>query len=501
MNSQPKQNEKLDEMIRRFASALVSAHILFPAENGFTVPETAKNMERLFDSESGKSDRKSAVFTRDLIRFLELAWSNLAAGGEMPDLVRENLPYAQDPVVCLNRLTGECTGKSFSEMLERAMEENAYDLYLENLNRMNENADVFKQDFIFYLKHADSFRENLETLIPDYLNFLRSGKEYLLERLYPSAGQLRTSCDGKGLLSEKRTDEILEHFRRLWQEKQMFGSSRIYRHSSLGFSPLALKNIRDVHAFYGYQEVRRIMLEHYKAFSEGRSNLPLLISSLPGLGKTQMTISHVLYFNNLTLVLPDPGDIAEGLEALILKLEGFKDRRFVLFFDDIDAEKTNWYFFRTRIGGAFSLPENITVTVASNQAFPASVSSRGRGFTFPIFDEIRCMEMVGDSLQNMGMKHPSSNLVSVIAADYVEQFGQKVFEELSPRTLVRYLDELRKNPEKRSQMLKISQGELIPRPDSQVFYEENLKLMRRIYGDSILDDWRTRELQGGKKRV
>ena len=68
-------------------------------------------------------------------------------------------------------------------------------------------------------------------------------------------------------------------------------------------------------------------------------------------------------------------------------------------------------------------------------------------------------------------------------------------------TLVRYLDELRKNPEKRSQLLKISQGELIPRPDSQVFYEENLKLMRRIYGDSILDDWRTRELQGGKKRV
>jgi len=177
-------------------------------------------------------------------------------------------------------------------------------------------------------------------------------------------------------------------------------------------------------------------------------------------------------------------------------LKDFPEYRFVLFFDDIEADKTDWYFFRTQVGGTFSLPENITITVASNQTFPASVSSRGRGFTFPIFDEIRCMEMVSDYLAAHGMRNPESGLICVIASDYVESFGQRKFEELSPRTLVRYLEQLNADREKREKMLKFSQGAMIPRPDSQVFYEENLKLMKSIYGESVIEDFRNQELYG-----
>ena len=47
-------------------------------------------------------------------------------------------------------------------------------------------------------------------------------------------------------------------------------------------------------------------------------------------------------------------------------------------------------------------------------------------------------------------------------------------------------------------MLDSARHDVIPRPDPQVFYDENLKLMRAIYGDSILDEIRNREL-GVKK--
>ena len=86
----------------------------------------------------------------------------------------------------------------------------------------------------------------------------------------------------------------------------------------------------------------------------------------------------------------------------------------------------------------------------------------------------------------------------MIAADYVESFGQKFFEELSPRTLVRYLESYRTDGERRKRMLDSARHDVIPRPDPQVFYDENLKLMRAIYGDSILDEIRNREL-GVKK--
>jgi len=112
--------------------------------------------------------------------------------------------------------------------------------------------------------------------------------------------------------------------------------------------------------------------------------------------------------------------------------------------------------------------------------FPANISSRGRGLTFPIFDEIACSEMVDDFLKHMGMLHPPESLIAVIAADYVEEFGQNSFEELSPRTLVRYLEKYNNNVAKRAKMLSMSREDLIAQPDSQIFYEANLKVTERL---------------------
>jgi hypothetical protein len=241
--------------------------------------------------------------------------------------------------------------------------------------------------------------------------------------------------------------------------------------------------------------VRRLFQQHFASFVAGESNLPLLISSLPGLGKTHFSIAYTLSHPELTLVLLEPAMLGHQFEIILRRLAMHKNRKFVLFFDDLDPEKIDWYYFRTNVGGSFSLPGNIALVLAANYDFPANITSRGRGINFPMFDEIRCQEMVMDFLVSIGMKHCRNELVSVIAADYCEEFGQKKIAELSPRTLIRYLESYKQSPVKRKQMLDFSKKEIIARPDAQIFYNFNVKILRMLYGEEALEVLRQEKIR------
>ena len=104
------------------------------------------------------------------------------------------------------------------------------------------------------------------------------------------------------------------------------------------------------------------------------------------------------------------------------------------------------------------------------------------------------MEMVEDFLASVGFRHTNRNLVSLIATGYTEDFGQKLFSELSPRTLVRYLAKY-DNPVRRRDAVRIACGQVIPRPDAQLFYEFNIRLMRRLYGNEYIDELRRDRLR------
>ena len=207
---------------------------------------------------------------------------------------------------------------------------------------------------------------------------------------------------------------------------------------------------------------------------------------MPGLGKTQFTIAFTKSHENLTLILPEPKALEDGLENLLAQLALRPKHRFVVFFDDIDTDSVNWFHFRTHVGGCFTPPENVMLIIASNYEFPANISSRGVGITYPMFDEVRCLEMILDYLTDLGMKNPPNNLISIIGADYVEEFGMKNFEDLSPRTLARYLEIYDQSPEKRRRMFDMSKQQLVTRPDPQSFYDENLRLMKTLYGEEGL---------------
>ena len=267
-----------------------------------------------------------------------------------------------------------------------------------------------------------------------------------------------------------------------------FAGGRAFRYLDGRFLPATLEKIRPVDHFFGFPSVRRIFHEHFRDFARGKECVPLLISSLPGHGKTQLTIAHALAHENLTLILAAAEMLEQPLEALIEALRQRPDRRFVVFFDDINPESLDWYTFRTNVGGTFSPPGNVLLAIAGNYEFPAEILSRGRSVAFPTFDDVRCQEMVEDFLKMNGIRHPNPNLISLVAAEYTEEFGQKRYTELSPRTLMRHLALYEHDQRRRRDAIQLSCGPMVTKPDAQLFYEFNIRLMRKLYGNEYIEN-------------
>ncbi|MBQ4328750.1 MAG: hypothetical protein IJC27_03390 [Lentisphaeria bacterium] len=265
-----------------------------------------------------------------------------------------------------------------------------------------------------------------------------------------------------------------------------FRAHRVFGYSNGMFKMVNPSSVKPVSKFFGYPGVRLALSEHFKDFSAGRTSLPLLINSLPGYGKTSMVISFALSVPGTVVILPEPDTLENSWQQLINRLSARQDHRFVIFFDDIDPRSVNWYNFRTNVGGAFTPPGNIMPVLTANYEFPPSILSRGRRISYPVFDEERCLEMIEDFLATFGMKKPPRNIVSLMGAEYTEEFGQKKFTELSPRTLMRHLALYESDQRKRKQIVELSGGGMITRPDAELFYEFNIELMRSLYGEEYI---------------
>lgn len=399
-----------------------------------------------------------------------------------------------DSVDCINELTRLCEGKALVSNLENCILDalTAHNIF----NYYQEADSASGKEKQFLVLHAERVCRSAGIVLA-YIQLLEQldSDRSALSRIRPEAFQLFKEKSTIKLAKGRISGKTLEILAARARASDPFIGNRSFRYLDGQFYPAELSTIRKIDQFFGYNEVRRIFYEHFLAFSRGESNYPLLVSSLPGLGKTHFSIAYTLCFDNLTIILPEPGDLEKGLEPLTRKLAVRKDHKFVIFFDDIDPAKTNWYYFRTNVGGSFALPPNVNIIIAANYDFPANISSRGRGVKFPMFDEIRCQEMVMDFLVSMGMKHTPGDLVSVISADYVEEFGQKKFEELSPRTLIRYLEIYKRDPKKRKRMLDLSRAELTSRPDAQAFYDFNVKIMKMLYGEEAINVLREEKLK------
>ena len=397
------------------------------------------------------------------------------------DMLYRALYYLAEPedevdyAIALNELVHLTPHRGLIEVLEDEFFEMliANKLDIANLLKPNtvdfDQIEFYRQNFLDLEQGIAELRKSLDS-----------------KRINPA---VKACLAGKSVLAES-PEKIVE----IALMRDPFSRSRTFRYIKGNFIPCNIKNI-PVEKFYGFHAVRDHFREHLSEFAANRGNVPLLVSSLPGLGKTQFSINYTLNSPELTLIFAEPETLSQDLEELIGLLALRKRRKFVVFFDDIEPENINWYNFRTNVGGSASLPGNITFILASNYHFPINILSRGREITFPVFDEIRCLEMVEDFLLDFGMKNANENLASVIAAGYIEDFGQKKFTELSPRTLIRYLEKFRTDAALRRKMLDMSRQEMIVRPDAQLFYEFNIKLLKTLYGESYIDALREEKLR------
>lgn len=329
----------------------------------------------------------------------------------------------------------------------------------------------FSENAVFLLQNArmlNNFLRDIVSTLPE--------KEAAL--LLPGARKIFDQ------LPDAKDD--IRQFADILRQADSFNGSRVFSWQHGRFLPVEPSSVKPVNKFFGYPGVRTALQEHFNGFSRGKTNLPLLINSLPGYGKTSMVISFALSVPGTVVILAGPEALENSWQQLITHLSRRPDRRFVLFFDDIDPRNIDWYNFRTNVGGAFSPPENIMPVLTANYEFPPSILSRGRRISYPVFDEERCSEMIEDFLSIFGMKQPPRNIVSLMGAGYTEDFGQKKFTELSPRTLMRYLALYENNPRKRKQIVELAGGGMITRPDAELFYEFNIELMRSLYGDEYI---------------
>ncbi len=396
-----------------------------------------------------------------------------------------NVEDTPDSITYLNQIIIIVDNKSISKSIEDIL----FEFFLSKKLKIDINNIGDKE--IFYFQHANIILSSLGDFIKHYLSLLKKTAilKNSLKRLLPFNDNIFAAIHRFDIKKDAENfKDIITILQENINTSDIFSTGNVFRHIDGKFYETDLNSIRQVEDFYGYHNARNHFKNYFAKFANGQSNYPLFITSLPGLGKTHFTISYALHNDELTLILPNPIDLEKNLEKLILQLSKRANHKFVLFFDDIDTNTLDWYYFRTHIGGSFVLPDNIIIVIASNYKFPANISSRGSGFTFPMFDEIKCQEMIEDYLRKMRIRQPSSKLISIIAADYVEDFGQKLFEELSPRTLVRYLDKYKDNINKRKKILNLSREDLILRPDPQIFFETNVKLMKSLYGEDALKE-------------
>ena len=376
----------------------------------------------------------------------------------------------------LGKNSGAAVADYFNELYRRygnSVKEELFSALFESFT----NAGVLPEE----LKEKDTAGETLSFLFREATALF----EMLLE--------IRSTLPDYGVLpgAEKIFDELKGFFSGNELASAIAGADRflrgrVFRFINDRFVPAKADSAKPVHKFFGFPGVRSSFQDHFRKYSSGVSNIPLLIHSLPGYGKTSMTVSYALAEKDIVLILPEPEALEADWHALMEPLTARKDLKFVVFFDDIDPRSVNWYKFRTHVGGAFTLPDNVNVVLSANYEFPPSILSRGRRVSYPVFDEIRCVEMVEDFLHDFGLRSIPGNLVSLIAADYTEEFGQHKFTELSPRTLMRYLTIYQKNAVKRRNIVELAMGPMITRPDPELFYEFNIELMRSLYGEEYI---------------
>ena len=302
-----------------------------------------------------------------------------------------------------------------------------------------------------------------------------------LPRMLP-AGKA-PACDAAGALAGlgRAVEADIDEAAALIKAHDRFSISRAFRVHRGRIVPTSLGPVRTADELYGYDAEKRFFERYFARLHEGKRQIPLLLTGLPGLGKTQFTLSYSLRFADLVLVLADPPLLAEPLDGLLATFGRYAYRRFVLFFDDVEPGGIDWSAFRSHADGYLLQPANTAIVAASNYPFPASVVSRSTALAFREMDVELCGEMVADYIgrRGRGSSGLAKNLVSLMVLDYVNEYINGPLNELTPRSLVRYLEMLEGDVERRKVLCAEALSPSVRKPSDgtrSAFHESNERI-------------------------
>ncbi len=391
-----------------------------------------------------------------------------------------------DAIDYLNQLTRLAATRPLAERLGEAL----CDALLDWLPT-DAHADADRLGFA--AEHARRLVGQGLAVVTDYIKQVRSADPAASDRIIPGAlgefpPQLAWLADKK-----KLNAAALDRLLRVIHEQDQFATHRTYRAIGGQIMPDAIGDIRPLDRLFGYVNEKHFLEAHFSAFAEGRSVPPLLLYGLPGLGKTHFTIAYTLAYE-LVLVGADQDHLGQPLHDLLAVLGRHRHRRFVLFFDDIDAEAADWSHFRHHVSGYLPYPGNVSMVIASNVPFPANVRSRCTSFEFRPMDPVVTTEIIEDYLRKqVGMQNPSRRLAGVVAADFVNEYVNGPLPELTPRSLIRYLEMFERDDNRRLALLTESLQPAARMPTVEPFMESNRKLLEEMNRDRQRYQWKPQQ--------
>lgn len=461
---------RIAELQRTVAQALTSASVLFQRPSNGQVSVRAIVHRQKIDN---------------FLRALQAVRDELTQAREEASTSRryyEVVDESPDSIDYINTLVADGSGRPFSDFLTDA----TWDAVRERLPRGPVRRGMDLSHFTHTLAHAQRLLATGIGALTAYTVLLESSAQGAVSesipRLDPTAlgeSQAERTLDSAldGALTPKKVKAISTRIKR----HDRFAQSRTFRVMAGDILPGTIGEIRMLENFYGYTQERKILGKILTDFIDGVTNRPLLVTGMPGMGKTHMTIAHALSQDGLTLVNAEQEDLGAGLEELVITLGQHPYRKFLVFFDDVEPDHVPWSTFRNQVDGYLPYPDNVEIVIATNGEFPASIRSRCRVFELRPMNPEVCEEFIVDYLnEHRWMSQPYPNLVSTLAADFSSMFRRRVVNELTPRSLIQYFEMLEKDTEKIRRLIRESLEDVVRVPSEEPFIESNRQILHRL---------------------
>lgn len=391
-----------------------------------------------------------------------------------------------DSVDYANHLLRASRGRSFAKLLKECI----WDVIRDRLPAEKTDDEAAKEAHLVHaIQHAVRLYKVGVTVLADYMTLLKELSEEGGAQPFPRLESLDFGSfegDMKELQVENGTvtGMFVKDVRERIKSQDIFSTGRTFRPVRDELRPGPLGDIRLLDNFYGYKEEQRFFKDHFQPFVRDERTIPLLLRGMPGVGKTHLTIAHVLSLPDMTLVNADQKYLEESLEELLSLLGRHHYRQFVLFFDDVDPETIDWSTFRNQIDGYSPEVRNVAIVIATNGEFSPQIRSRCRVFEFRPMNPEVCQEFVSDYLEDRRwMSQPYPNLVSTVAADFTAMFRRGILNELTPRSLTRYFEMLEVDKAKIRRLIRESLDEIVRVPSDDAFSESNNQILERMQMD------------------